>query len=117
MVLTQPIYRNSQFITNPDLGWEKSNNTNIGLDATLFKNRIDLALEYYITKTDGVIYSVTSPIIYGTYRPGTQYQTNINVAETKNKGFEVTLNTRNIVTKNFEWTSSAAFATQQRGNS
>lgn len=108
--LTQPIYRNSQFITNPDLGWEKSHNTNIGLDATLFKNRIDLALDYYITKTDGVIYSVTSPIIYGTYRPGAQYQTNINVAETKNRGFEVTLNTRNVVTRDFEWTSSAAFA-------
>jgi TonB-linked SusC/RagA family outer membrane protein len=108
--VTQPVYRNSQFITNPDLGWEKSNNTNIGLDATLFKNRIDLALDYYITKTDGVIYSITSPIIYGTYRPGTQYQTNINVAETKNKGFEATLNTRNVVTKDFEWTSSAAFA-------
>jgi TonB-linked SusC/RagA family outer membrane protein len=108
--VTEPIYRNSQFITNPDLGWEKSNNTNIGLDATLFKNRIDVALDYYMTKTDGVIYSITSPIIYGTYRPGTQYQTNINVAETKNRGFEVSLNTRNIVTNDFEWTSSAAFA-------
>ncbi len=108
--VTQPIYRNSQFITNPDLGWEKSHNTNIGLDASLFRNRIDVALDYYITKTDGVIYSVTSPIIYGTYRPGSQYQTNINVAETKNRGFEFTLNTRNVVTKDFEWTSSAAFS-------
>lgn len=108
--VTVPIYRNSQFITNPDLGWEKSNSTNIGLDATLFKNRIDVALDYYFTKTNGVIYSVTSPIIYGTYRPGTQYQTNINVAATKNRGFELTLNTRNVITRNFEWTSSVAFA-------
>lgn len=108
--ITQPIYRNSQFITNPNLGWEKSKNTNIGLDASLFKNRIDVALDYYVTNTDGVIYSVTSPIIYGTYRPGAQYQTNINVAKTKNRGFEFSLNTRNIVTKDFEWTTSAAFA-------
>jgi TonB-linked SusC/RagA family outer membrane protein len=107
--LTQPMYRNSQFITNADLGWEKSHNTNIGLDATLFRNRIDLSLEYYITNTDGVIYSVTSPIIYGTYRPGTQYQTFINVAETKNRGFEATVNSRNVVTRDFEWTTSAAF--------
>ncbi len=107
---TQPIYRNSRFITNADLGWEKSNNTNIGLDANLFKNRIDVALDYYVTRTNGVIYSVTSPVIYGTYTPGSQYQTNINVAETKNKGFELSLNTRNIITRNFEWTSSAAFA-------
>ena len=111
--LTQPMYRNSQFITNADLGWEKSHNTNFGVDATLFRNRIDLSLEYYITNTDGVIYSVTSPIIYGTYRPGTQYQTNINVAQTKNRGFEATLNTRNIVAKDFEWTSSVAFASNK----
>jgi len=107
---TVPIFRNSAFITNPDLEWEKSKSTNIGIDAGLFKNRINLALDYYITNTDGVIYSVTSPIIYGTYTPGNQYKTNINIAETKNKGLELTLNTRNIVTKNFQWTSSAAFA-------
>jgi TonB-linked SusC/RagA family outer membrane protein len=109
--VTQPIYRSSQYITNADLGWEKSHNTNFGLDATLLKNRIDLALDYYITKTDGVIYSVTSPIIYGNYTPGANYLTNINVAATKNRGFEVSLNTRNIVTRNFEWTTSAAFGT------
>ncbi|MFL5741477.1 MAG: SusC/RagA family TonB-linked outer membrane protein [Flavisolibacter sp.] len=108
--VTTPIYRNSRFITNADLGWEKSHNTNIGLDATAFKNRIDLSLDYYITNTDGVIYSVTSPIIYGTYTPGTQYQTNINVAATKNRGIELSLNTRNIVAKDFEWSTSVAFA-------
>lgn len=108
--VTQPIYRNSQFITNPALGWEKSHNVNIGLDATLFKNRIDMAIEYYTTRTDGVIYSVLSPIIYGTYRPGTQYQTNLNICQTMNKGFEFTLNTKNITGRNFEWTTNAAFS-------
>jgi len=111
--VSQAIFRNSQFITNPNLGWEKSYNTNIGLEAGLFKNRIDLTAEYYITNTKGVIYSVVSPIINGTYRPGTQYTTNLNVCETKNKGFELTINSRNIVTKNFEWTSSAAFSTNK----
>ena len=108
--VTVPIYRNSQFLTNPDLGWEKSYNTNIGLDASFFRNRIDVAFDYYFTNTDGVIYSVLSPSIYGTYTPGVQYQTNLNVAETKNRGFEFTLNTRNIVTRDFEWTTSASFA-------
>jgi hypothetical protein len=108
--VTQPIYRNSQYITNPDLGWEKSNNTNIGLDAAFLKNRIDLSLDLYTTKTKGVIYSVTAPIIYGTYRPGTQYQTYLNVCETQNRGIELALNTRNVVTKDFEWNSSVAFS-------
>ncbi|WP_407430095.1 SusC/RagA family TonB-linked outer membrane protein [Arcticibacter sp.] len=108
--VTQPIFRKSQFLTNPNLGWEKSKNLNFGLDAAFFKNRIDVALDYYVTNTDGVIYSVTSPVIYGSYRPGVFYQTNINIAETRNKGLELTLNTRNIVSKNFEWTTSAAFS-------
>ena len=111
--LTQAIFRNSQFITNPDLGWEKSHNTNFGVEAILLKNRIDLTAEYYVTRTDGVIYSVTSPIINGTYRPGTQYQTNLNVCETRNSGFELTLNTKNIVTRDFEWTSNVAFGTNK----
>ena len=68
-----------------------------------------MTLEYYITKTDGVIYSVTSPVIYGSYTPGVNYKTNINIAKTTNKGFELSLNTRNIIMRNFEWTTSMAF--------
>lgn len=108
--VTQAIYRNSQYITNPGLGWEKSYNTNIGVDAAFLKNRIDMSLDLYTTKTKGVIYSVTAPIIYGTYRPGTQYQTYLNVCETQNSGIELALNTRNIVTKDFNWTSTVAFS-------
>jgi len=107
---TQPIYRSSQYLTNPDLRWEKSNNTNIGLDANLLNNRIDLTMEYYITKTDGVIWTVTTPSIYGTFTPGTSYQTYVNLCQTKNNGFELTLNTRNIITRDFEWSSSLTYA-------
>jgi TonB-linked SusC/RagA family outer membrane protein len=108
---TVQIYRNSRAVTNPDLGWEKSKSLNIGLDLGLFNNRIDLAVDYYDTKTDGVIYSIASPILNGAYAFGsTPYTTTINVAKTRNKGFEVTMNTRNIDTKNFQWTSSIAFA-------
>ena len=68
--ITQPIYRSSQYLTNPDLRWEKSYNTNVGLDATVLKGRIDLSAEYYTTRTDGVIWTVTTPPIYGTFTPG-----------------------------------------------
>jgi TonB-linked SusC/RagA family outer membrane protein len=106
-----PIYRSSQFLTNPNLVWEKSKTLNLGLDVGLFNNRIDMAIDYYNTNTDGVIYNFNSPIIYGAYRSGsTPYQTYLNIAKTNNKGFELTMNTRNIVGKNFEWTSSIAFS-------
>jgi TonB-linked outer membrane protein, SusC/RagA family len=110
---TQSIYRSTQYLTNPGLGWEKSYNTNIGLDAMVLKNRIDVSLDYYTTQTNGVIYSVVLPAIYGTYTPGSQYLTNVNVCQTKNNGFELALNTRNIVTKDFEWNSSVTFSTNK----
>ncbi|MFT4095067.1 MAG: TonB-dependent receptor [Niabella sp.] len=108
--VTQAIYRSSQYITNPNLGWEKSYNTNIGIEASFLKNRIDLSLDVYKTRTDGVIWNVTAPVIYGSYKPGTLYQTYLNICKTDNKGLELSLNSRNIVTKDFEWTTSAAFA-------
>jgi TonB-linked SusC/RagA family outer membrane protein len=107
---TVPTYRNSQFLTNPELGWEKSYNTNIGLDAAFLNNRIDVSLDLYNTKTKGVIYGVTAPILYGQYTSGLQYKTNINVCETQNRGIELALNTRNVVTNNFNWTSAIAFS-------
>jgi hypothetical protein len=67
-------------------------------------------LDFYQTKTKGVIWSASLPSIYGTSTPGAYYQTYLNICETMNKGFEATLNTRNFVTKDFEWSSSVAFA-------
>lgn len=110
---TQPIYLNSQYITNADLSWEKSYNTNIGLDATILNNRVDVVIDVYNTKTDGVIWSVNSPSIYGTYTPGKQYQTYLNICQTNNRGFELTLNTRNIATKDFQWNSALTYSTNK----
>ena len=107
---TIPIYRNSSFLTNPDLAWEKSTATNLGLDAAVFNGRINLSADYYNTNTNGVIFAVALPSIYGTYTPGTNYQTNINIAQTNNKGIEVALSTRNVVTKDFEWSSSISYS-------
>lgn len=107
---TSAIFRNSKYLTNPDLRWERSTSTNIGLDASIFGDRINVALDYYNTNTPNVIYAVQLPTIYGTYTPGTNYLTNINIASTNNKGIELTLNTRNIVKRDFEWTSSLSYS-------
>lgn len=103
-------YHYSQNVANTQLGWEKSKSTNIGLDATLFNGRIDLALDYYFTKTEGVIWSKSLPITNGGYTSSSYYTTYMNICETENQGLEIALNTRNIVTKDFTWTSSLTFA-------
>ncbi|WP_245957824.1 TonB-dependent receptor [Niabella yanshanensis] len=111
--ITTPIFRNSALIANPVLGWEKSYNTNYGMDASFLNGRIDLSFDYYRTKTKDVIYKVNMPIIYGAYTPGVSYARNINLCETMNTGFELALNTKNVVTNNFEWTSAIAFSTNK----
>ena len=92
---------------------EKSYNTNIGIDAAFLNNRIDVSMEYYNTKTKDVIWNKALPVINGAFSPDggpkANYTTNLNMCETSNKGFELALNTRNIITKNFTWSSSVTF--------
>ncbi len=102
-------YLFSKNYTNKNLGWEKSHNTNIGLDVSLFNNRIDLTADYYITKTNGVIWERLLPANNGMYSASEQYNTNLNICETKNNGIELALNTRNIMTKDFTWNSTVTF--------
>jgi TonB-linked SusC/RagA family outer membrane protein len=103
------IYRFSQNYANKRLGWEKSYNTNIGLDLALFGNRVNLTADYYNTDTEGVIWSRQLPVINGAYDASVYYTTNMNICETNNEGFEFALNTRNVDTKYFTWNSTVTF--------
>lgn len=102
-------YQFSQTIANFDLGWEKSKSWNFGIDASFLNGRIDMALDYYITNTDGVIWSKDLPATIGQYTSTQSYQTYMNICETKNNGLELAINSRNIITKDFTWTSSLTF--------
>ena len=104
-----PYYRYSQNMSNEDLTWEKSYNWNFGVDVALLKNRIELTADYYRTRTKGVIWSQNIPVNNGGFDATTQYYMSRNIAETKNNGLELALNTRNISTKNFKWNSSLTF--------
>lgn len=100
----------TQAVGNPDLGWEKSYNLNVGLDFGLFDNRIDGSFEWYNTDTKDVIYARNLPFSSGGYTPKIAYQMSSNIARMRNKGIELTLNTRNIKTNDFSWNSSITFA-------
>lgn len=90
---------------NSDLKWEKTAGLNFGIDFAILGNRITGNIEYYTTKTTDLLYAVSIPSITGF--------TSImsNVGEIQNHGFELTINSRNIVTKDFEWTSSFNLST------
>lgn len=90
---------------NSDLKWEKTSGFNFGLDFSLLKGRINGNMEFYTTKTKDLLYAVSIPSITGF--------TSImsNVGEIANKGFELTVSSRNIVRKDFEWSSTFNFST------
>ncbi len=84
-------------IGNKDLTWEKTYTTGIGLDATLFDNRLHFNFDYYVKNTDNILYKVPVSGLTGV--------TSIwkNIGEMKNKGVEITLGGDIIRTKDWIW--------------
>ncbi|GAB3163299.1 SusC/RagA family TonB-linked outer membrane protein [Telluribacter humicola] len=73
-------------IANPDLRWEKSAQSDIGLDISLFNNRISVIMDYYHKRTNDLLYVKTLPLSSG-YSSITG-----NYASLENKGFEFSTN-------------------------
>ena len=87
-------------LANPELKWEKSAQTDIGIDFGLFNNRISGEIDYYVRDTRDLIYNVPVP---GTSGFATQL---VNIGSMQNKGIEFVLNSVNVNTKAFKWNSS-----------
>ncbi|MFC6099229.1 TonB-dependent receptor [Olivibacter domesticus] len=104
-----PVYTPTENIANAALTWERSANANIGLDISILDNRLDISTEYYHTKTTGILWDRRIPTSFGGYDAKTPYKKTSNIATSKNKGFEFTVNARNIVKNNFQWTTALTF--------
>ncbi len=87
-------------IANPDLRWEKSTQTNIGLDVSLLNNRFSLIVDVYDKKTRDLLYIKTLPLSSG-YASITG-----NYASLENKGIEFAANAR-ILDGPLKWNVSA----------
>ncbi len=100
----------TQSTSNPDLGWEKTYSTNIGVDFGLLKGRIDGSVDYYNQDSRDLIWDRDLPFTSGGYSAKQAYTQAANIACINNKGLEITLNTRNIQKKDFKWNSNFTFA-------
>ena len=103
-------YKLTEHVTNATLSWEKSYNWNYGIDFSFLGGRIDGSMEFYTTDTKDVLYDRPLPTAFGVYNAKTTYKKTSNIARIKNRGVELTLNTRNIVNRNFTWTTTFTFA-------
>lgn len=102
-------------VANPDLGWEKTLQFDIGADLGLFNDRVNLVLDYYYKKTTDLLLKVIVPgssglaVLYETGQPSYVYQ---NLGAVQNNGFEVALNTQNFI-KKFKWNTVFVFSTNR----
>lgn len=97
-------------IGNTDTKWEKSKTVDLGFDMTLFKNRVNIVFDWYNTKTTDLILLRSLPTSAG--QDG-KYATYTNIGSTQNRGFEFTINSRNIVSKDFDWNSTLTFSSNR----
>lgn len=93
-------------LANDNLKWESSYQTDLGVDVGLWNNAINLTFDYYNIQTKDLLFSRPLPEYVGLENPF-QIQ---NIGELENKGFEVTLSTRNISNENFSWNTDFNFS-------
>lgn len=99
-------------LVSSDLTWEKVKEVDAGVDFSLLDARITGSIDYYNKLTQSVIYdryvALENGGYYATPRTGPYVQDNIG--KVRNSGIEVALNTVNISTDNFTWSTSFNFS-------
>jgi TonB-linked SusC/RagA family outer membrane protein len=88
-------------LANPNLRWERNVSRNIGLDLSLFKDRVQFTADVYSSTGKDLLLLAAIPQTTG-YSSG-QLQ---NIGSTSNKGIELQLSGTAIRSRNFTWTSN-----------
>src|SRR5688572_9938148 len=87
-------------LANPDLRWEKNKTSNLGIDLSLFQNRLQFTMDVYKNTAEDLLLSVAIP-------PTTGYTSQLqNIGATSNKGIEFQINGTPIQKKDFTWSSN-----------
>ncbi|WP_240432012.1 SusC/RagA family TonB-linked outer membrane protein [Pedobacter chitinilyticus] len=87
-------------MANSDLRWEETKAFNVGLDFSVLKDRLSGTVEFYSKQTNNLLVEQKVPDI-----TGYDYVYS-NLAEIKNKGMDITLNSRNFSSTNFKWNTN-----------
>jgi iron complex outermembrane receptor protein len=89
---------------NTDLKWETTTTWNAGLDWSLFRNRFSGSVDYYYRKTTDLINTAT-------VSAGSNFRNQVssNIGSLENRGVEVSMTVRPIVTENVQWEITGNF--------
>lgn len=91
-------------LANQNLTWERTKEYNIGLDFGFFQNRVYGSMDLYHRQNTDIIFFRPTPTVTGF---SGVFE---NVGEASNRGIELMLNSVNIDTRNFKWTTNLNFA-------
>lgn len=86
---------------NPNLEWEKKAEINLGLDFAILDNVIEASIDVYQRKTSKLLYDLDAPL-----PSSVNDRVMVNIGELYSEGIELSLNTKNIKTEDFSWTTS-----------
>lgn len=87
-------------IANPNLQWEETAITDVGVELGLFNNRVSAVFDYFVKTTDKLLFSVPAPDESGI----PDFSINSNLGKIENKGFEVELSADVVRNDNWKWT-------------
>ncbi len=97
-------------LANPDIKWESQISSNIGLDANLFNNAVNLSVDYFVKRTEDLLLSAQVSGILGSTAPGSSAPT-INAGDVENRGLEVLIGYQGNITDDLSINTSFNFAT------
>jgi len=97
---------NKARIGNPEGRWETNITTNIGLDATLFNNTLDIIFDWYHKRTNDLLYNPELPATVGQVT----YPT-INVASMLNRGIDLQIIKRGSFARNWRYEANLTLTT------
>lgn len=92
-------------LSNPDLKWESSAQSDIGVDFSFFDSRLKGSVEYYSRKTSDLLLDLPQPLSSGF---GSK---TVNIGSMRNTGIDLTLSADVIRKSNFTWTAGTVFST------
>ena len=91
---------------NPDIKWEKNEQIDLGFDASLFKNRLNINFDAYQRRSIDLIIAVAPPLVSGTYE-----SVFFNTGTLQNRGIDLTLSGIIYSKDNFSWNANSVLST------
>lgn len=98
-------------IVDKNLKWELSKEFNVGFDFGFYNNRISGTIDWYTKTSEDLLYSVKLPLEAGLNSSGSPIELTTNIGSVRNRGLEFSLTTVNIDTKDWTWSTTFNFAT------